>query len=132
MVSVHFVITRSTQARQRRRAPRIPLRLSARLAGRAPQPVTVVDLSMTGCLVQCGARLVHGAIFDLAMDVAGSPIDAKVQVADSYKDGSAAETAPRYLAGLEFLALTPRAADRLRRLLDDERRRRQRADAPAQ
>ena len=108
------------------------MRLAGRLAGRVPRPITVVDLSLTGCLVQCGVLLVHGAILDLAMEIGGPPLDAKVKVAESYMDGSAAEAAPRYLAGLEFLGLTPRAADRLRRLLDEERRRRQRADAPAQ
>lgn len=84
---------------------------------------------MTGCFVQCGALLVHGAILDLAIDVAGAPIVAKVKVAQSYLDG--VEKAPRYLAGLEFLALTPGAADRLRRLLADERSRRPSADAPS-
>lgn len=132
MAAVPVQTPRSPQARQRRRAPRLPVRLSGRLAGRVPQPVTVVDLSMTGCLVQCGALLVHGAILDLAVDVAGAPITAKVKVAESCLDGTAAEKAPRYLAGLEFLALTPRAADRLRRLLADERSRRPGADAPSQ
>lgn len=108
------------------------MRLAGRLAGRVPHPVTVVDLSLTGCLVQCDVLLVHGAILDLAMEVGEPPLEAKVKVAESYLDGSAAEKPPRYLAGLEFLALTPRAAARLRRLLDEERRHRQRADAPAQ
>jgi len=126
------VINRSPQARQRRRAPRLPMRLAGRLAGRVVHPVTVLDLSLTGCLVQCGALLDHGAIFDLAMEIGGAPLDAKVKVAESYVDGSAPEAAPRYLAGLEFLGLPPQAADRLRRFLDEERRRRQRADAPAQ
>jgi len=125
------VITRP-QARQRRRAPRLPMRLAGRLTGRVAHPVTVVDLSLTGCLVQCGALLDHGAILDLAMEIGGKPLDAKVKVAESYVDGAAPEAEPRYLAGLEFLGLPPQAADRLRRFLDEERRRRQRADAPAQ
>jgi hypothetical protein len=66
------------------------------------------------------------------MDAGEPPLVAKVAVAEAYMDGSAAGTTPRYLAGLAFLALTPEAAERLRRLLDEERRRRQRADAPAQ
>ena len=109
------------------------MRLAARLAGRVSHPVTVVDLSVTGCLVQCGVRLVSGAILDMDIDIDGTeaPWRAKVKVAESYLDGSAAQAAPRYLAGLGFLALTPQAADRLRRLLDEERRRRQSADAPS-
>jgi hypothetical protein len=102
------------------------------LAGRVAHPVTVVDLSLTGCLVRCGALLDHGAIFDLAMEIGGPPLDAKVKVAEAYVDGAAPEAGLRYLAGLEFLGLPLLAADRLRRLLDEERRRRQRADAPAQ
>ena len=108
------------------------MRLAGRLAGRVTHPITVLDLSLTGCLVQCGALLDHGAILDLEMEVGGSPLHAKVKVAESYVDGAAPEAAPRYLAGLEFLGLPPQAADRLRRFLDEERRRRQRADAPAQ
>ena len=127
-----MVTTRSPQARPRRRAPRLSICLAGELAGRVAHPVTILDLSLTGCLVQCGALLDHGAIFDLAMEIGGAPLAAKVKVAESYLDGAAAEPAPRYLAGLEFLGLPPLAADHLRRFLDEERRRRQRADAPAQ
>ena len=108
------------------------MRLPGRLDGRVAHPVVVVDLSLTGCLVQCGALLDHDAILDLAMDIGGAPLDAKVKVAESYVNGAAPEAAPRFLAGLEFLGLPPQAAERLRRFLDEERRRRQRADAPAQ
>jgi PilZ domain-containing protein len=108
------------------------MRLAGRLDGRVSHPVIVLDLSVTGCLVQCGALLDHDSILDLEMEIGGPPLDVKVKVAESYVDGAAAEAALRYLAGLEFLGLPPQAADRLRRFLDDERRRRQRADAPAQ
>jgi hypothetical protein len=108
------------------------MRLAGRLTGRVTHPVTVVDLSLTGCLVECGVLLVHGAILDLDVEIGGPALRGKVKVAESYMDGAAAEAAPRYLAGLEFLALTPQAADGLRRLLDAERRRRKSADAPAQ
>jgi c-di-GMP-binding flagellar brake protein YcgR len=108
------------------------MRLAGRLAGRVAHPVTLLDVSLTGCLVQCGALLDHGAILDLTIDIGGPPLDAKVRVAEACVDGAAPETEPRYLAGLEFLGLTPRATERLRRFLDEERRRRQRADAPAQ
>jgi hypothetical protein len=108
------------------------MRLAGRLRGRVAHAVTVVDLSGTGCLVQCGTLLDPGAILDLAMEIGGPALEARVKVAESYVDGSAPAAEPRYLAGLEFLGLMPHAADRLRRFLDEERRRRQRADAPAQ
>ena len=53
-----------------------------------------MDLSLTGCLVQCGALLDHGAILDLAIEVGGAPLEAKVKVAESYVDGAAPEAAP--------------------------------------
>jgi hypothetical protein len=124
-------MTRSPQGHTRRRAPRLATRLSGRLKGRVARPVTVVDLSVTGCLVQCGALLDHGAILDLDLDVAGEPLLAKVRVAEAYVDGAAAAPSAGFLAGLEFLGLPPRGAERLRRYLDEERRRRQHADAPA-
>ena len=108
------------------------MRLAGRLAGRVAHPVTVVDLSATGCLVQCGALLDHGAILNLEIEIGGPLLQARVKVAESCVDGAAHEVGTRYLAGLEFLGLPPQAADRLRRFLDMERRRRQRADAPAQ
>ena len=124
-------MTRSPQGHTRRRAPRLATRLSGRLKGRVARPVTVVDLSVTGCLVQCGALLDHGTILDLDLDVAGEPLLAKVRVAEAYVDGAAPGPSAGYLAGLEFLGLPPRGAQRLRRYLDEERRRRQNADAPA-
>ena len=124
-------MTRSPQVRQRRRAPRLATRLAGSLAGRVAHPVTVLDLSLTGCLVQCGRLLDHGAILALDVDVEGQPLCARVRVAESYVDGSVpAEPSGGFLAGLEFLGLPPRESDRLRRFLDEERRRRQRADAP--
>jgi hypothetical protein len=112
----------------------VATQLAGRLAGRVAHPVTVVDLSLTGCLVQCGRLLDHGAILDLDLDVAGQPLNARVRVAEAYVDGTAAapvQAAAGYLAGLEFMGLPPRETDRLRRFLDEERRRRPRADAPA-
>ena len=116
----------------RRRAPRLPIHLEGSLSGRAPRPVTVVDVSLTGCLVQCGALLDPGAILDLQFALDPDPLAAKVRVAESYLDGAApAAAAQRFLAGLEFLALPPREATRLRRFLDEERRRRRSADGPS-
>jgi PilZ domain len=116
----------------RRRAPRLPIHLEGSLSGRVPRRVTVVDVSLTGCLVQCGSLLDPGAILDLKLALDPDPLAAKVRVADSYVDGGAAPAeSPRYLAGLEFLSLPAREATRLRRFLDEERRRRRSADGPS-
>ena len=116
----------------RRRAPRLPIHVAGSLSGRVPRQVTVVDVSLTGCLVRCGSLLDHGAILDLILALDPDPLAAKVRVADSYLDGGAAPAdPPRYLAGLEFLSLPAREATRLRRFLDEERRRRRSADGPS-
>jgi hypothetical protein len=120
----------SRQTGARRRAPRFATHLEGRLASRLPHAVIVEDLSVTGCLVRCDTLLDHGAILDLEMRLGEDPMGARVRVAESYLDGERTEgQTGRYLAGLEFLGLPPREAAQLRRFLDDERRRRQRADA---
>src|SRR5712691_7838730 len=87
-----------------RRAPRLAVELPGALVSRRSRAVTVVDLSFT----------------------------AKVRVTESYLDGSAGSTAsPRYLAGLAFLGLQAQEEARLRRFLDEERRRRRGADTPS-
>jgi hypothetical protein len=112
----------------RRRAPRLPVQLEGSLAGRAAYPVDVVDLSLTGCLVRSPNALDAGAILDLALTLCADPFRVKVRVVGSSLDGAGApQSGTRYLAGLEFLALPPREQLRLRRFLDDERRRRLRA-----
>lgn len=102
------------------------------LSGRTPREVTVVDLSLGGCLVRCDALLEHGAILDLRLPVGGEPLVVKVKVAQSFLDGDAQGVgAPRFLAGLEFLGLPGGELAKLRRFLDAERRRRNaRASAP--
>jgi hypothetical protein len=124
-------MTSSKRALQRR-APRLPIERQGRLSGRASHVVTVLDLSATGCLVRCDSLLDTGAILDLQMDLEAGPSEpfaAKVRVADASLDGSGAEGG-HVLAGLEFLGLPAREDTRLRRFLEQERRRR-RADAPA-
>jgi hypothetical protein len=110
----------------RRRAPRLPIQVRGSLAGRVAREITLVDLSVSGCLLRCGARLDHGAILDLSLDLEGGPLLVKVRVTETCLDGefAAAGGSERYLAGLEFLGLAPRDAERLRRLLDEERRKR--------
>lgn len=116
----------------RRRAPRLPIHIEGSLAGRAIRDVTLVDLSVTGCLLRCGARLDHGAILDLSLHLEDGPLAAKVRVSETCLDGESAAAGEdqRYLTGLEFLGLPPRDAERLRKLLDEERRKRS-ADSPA-
>jgi PilZ domain-containing protein len=109
----------------RRRAPRLPVDRPGRLSGRLPQQIGVLELSLTGCLVRCGALLERGAILDLEIALEDGPLTAKVRVADASVDGAAAGgDRPGCLAGLEFLGLPAREAARLRRFLDEERRRR--------
>lgn len=113
----------------RRRAPRLPVRITGSLAGRAARPVEVVDLSLSGCLVRLPAVLDPGAIFDLELTLDNAnPFRAKVRVIELSVDGEGTpQGGPLYLAGLQFLALPAREEVRLRRFLDDERRRRLRA-----
>jgi len=114
----------------RRRAPRLSVDRPGRLTGRVSKSVTVVDLSLTGCLVRCGTLLDSGAILDLQVTLDDGPLSAKVRVAESSVDGSRpAGEGGGCLSGLEFLGLPAREDARLRRFLDAERRRRRSADA---
>ncbi len=115
----------------RRRARRLQVQLAGRLAGRQAHPVRVIDISQTGCLVQCPASLDMGAILDLEVEVGAEKISAKVRVAAAALDGDAAEATPLFLTGLEFLGLAARDSAKLRCFLDDEARRRRGADAPS-
>ena len=109
----------------RRREPRLAIEIAASLSGRTPRPVTVIDLSLSGCLVRCDALLDQGAILDLRMPLEDQPLEAKVKVAEAFVDGDTLQAgAPRFLAGLEFLGLPGGQQARLRRFLDGERRRR--------
>jgi c-di-GMP-binding flagellar brake protein YcgR len=116
----------------RRRSPRIDIKLEGTLRGRKRRPVAVVDLSGTGCLVQCDNLLDHGAILDLDLPLDEKPFTARVRVTEAYVDGTIAPSeAARYLAGLEFIGLPAGEEERLRRFLDQARRRRPGAGAPA-
>lgn len=115
----------------RRRAIRFPIRLEGSLSGRLARSATVVDLSLTGCLIRCDALLDHGAILDLALVLGGEPFATKVRVTEAYLDGACApEDTSRYLTGLEFLALPALEETRLRRFLEQERQRRRSGASP--
>ena len=109
----------------RRRAPRRKAALEGSLQGRSRQAVTVVDLSLTGCLVR-GAPAHHpGANLDFRIELSPGPFQVKVRVADSSVEGeSLASGPPQYLTGLQFLGLPAEAAAELRSFLATERRRR--------
>lgn len=108
-----------------RRAPRLSTDLAGSICGRATHGVKVVDLSLSGCLVQCDTALDRGAILDLTLSLGPDALATKVRVSESSLDGTAPPGAPpRYLAGLEFLSLGARGGAQLRRFLDEERRRR--------
>jgi c-di-GMP-binding flagellar brake protein YcgR len=114
----------------RRRAPRLSVDRPGRLKGRLTHEITVIDVSLTGCLVRCGTLLDPGAILDFAMTLDDGPLQIKVRVADASMDGDReGDEHAGCLAGLEFLALSAREGERLRRFLDEERRRRRSADA---
>jgi len=113
-----------------RRDPRLAVELAASLSGRRPRPVTVVDLSLHGCLVRCEKALDQGAILDLSLDVGGSPLAVKVRVAESSLDGGSLSGERRHLSGLQFLSLPAADELRLRSYLESERRRRRSAHAP--
>jgi PilZ domain-containing protein len=115
-----------------RRAPRLAVELPGSLMGRRSRAVTIVDLSLTGCLVRGDAALDTDQVLDLRTELDSAPFTAKVRVTESYLDGSAGSPAsPRYLAGLAFLGLQAQEEARLRRFLDEERRRRRGADTPS-
>jgi len=115
-----------------RRAPRLAVELPGTLVSRRSRAVTIVDLSLTGCLVRCEDPLDANQVLDLTTALGTLPFTAKVRVTESYVDGSTGSgAAPRYLAGLAFLGLQAQEGARLRRFLDEERRRRRGADTPA-
>ena len=115
----------------RRRAERLPIRVPGSLSGRSPRPITLVDVSLTGCLVRCGTLLDQGAIFDLRAELGTEPFVAKVRVTSSSMDGAAQEGGSTCFAGLEFLSLSPLEAARLRLFMEQERRRAPGADPAA-
>jgi hypothetical protein len=119
----------ATKPASRRRAPRLSVDRPGSLKGRRPRAITVMDLSLTGCLVRCDTLLVHGAILDLEIVLDDGPLPMRVRVVESSLDGAAVAEAGACLAGLEFVGLPPREDARLRRFLDEEKRRRRSADA---
>jgi hypothetical protein len=115
-------VTRASED-HRRREPRLSTRIEGLLRGRSACQVTVLDLSATGCLVQCAHCPDEGTILDLEMSLDDRSFRAKVRVAEVSQDGERPPgEAPCYLAGLEFLGLPIREETQLLHFLDGERR----------
>ena len=108
---------------RRRRAERVPVAIEGRLEGRSAGTVTVVDLSLTGCLVRGTRALEPGAIFDLRVPLPAFEMVAKVRIADCSRDGTSPGDAPVWLSGIEFLTLSVEHRDHLRHFLEGARRR---------
>jgi len=109
----------------------VTVELPATISGRQTRAVTVVDLSLRGCLVRCEKALDQGAILDLSLDVEGTPLAVKVRVAESSVDGGSLAGETRHLSGLQFLSLPAADELRLRSFLESERRRRSAHAPPA-
>jgi len=107
-----------------RRSPRIPVELPGALSRRVCWDVTVLDLSLTGCLLRCPMWLDTGAIVDVNADLGARRLAAKARVIDASLDGAALPGPTQYLVGLEFLGLPVRDESALRAFLDDAARRR--------
>ena len=107
-----------------RRATRVPVDLRGSLRHRVSWDVTVQDLSLTGCLLQCPTDLDPGAIVDVRFEMGPRLLAAKARVVDAAMDGEALPGSSRYLVGLEFLGLPVREQTDLRVFLEEEARRR--------
>jgi len=107
-----------------RRATRVPVDLRGSLRHGVSWDVTVQDLSLTGCLLQCPGDLDPGAIVDVNLEMGARLLAAKARVVDAAMDGEALPGPCRYLVGLEFLGLPVREQTDLRVFLEEEARRR--------
>ncbi len=122
----------SERAGSGRREPRVRVDLAAVLAGRAPRPGRVVDVSRTGCLLRSEAALDGGAVVDLHFELPDGPVRTKARVAGASLDGdSPPDGRPLFLAGLEFLGLAAADDARLRHFIHAEAKRRRGAHTSA-
>lgn len=98
----HFTIPESVQARRVRSAPRIELRLDseAELADGTHVPITLLDLSLHGALVETRATLGEtGATLAVTLPIYLSELNRKLALAATVRNRTEGER-PRY--GLEF------------------------------
>jgi hypothetical protein len=106
-----------------RRSPRVPVGIQGVLVGRSSWDVSILDLSLNGCLVQCPEKLDRGAIVDVHVPVGHQKLEIKGRVVHASVDGAALPQARLYLVGVEFLALPAVEEQDLRRFLESELRR---------
>jgi hypothetical protein len=106
-----------------RRSPRIPVELPGALSQRHSWDVTVLDLSLTGCLLRCPIPLDTGAIVDMKADLGAQRLVTRARVVDASLDGAGLPGPTQFLVGLEFFGLLVRNASDLRQFLDHEARR---------
>ena len=117
--------------RDERRDRRLPVDLPARLGGRLPRAVQVVDLSLVGCLARVEAPLAGGAVVDLDLELPDGPLRTKARVAEASVDGdSLCGPSRHFLVGFEFLALAAADELRLRSFVETEAKRRRGAHTP--
>src|SRR5689334_17869765 len=65
-----------------RRAPRVPVDLRGSVSHRGSWDVSVLDLSVGGCLLQSPGALDSGTIVDLGVEVGARRLTAKARVID--------------------------------------------------
>jgi hypothetical protein len=107
-----------------RRSRRLAVDLTGRLVGRTTWDISVVDLSLGGCLLGCPAMLDNGAIVDVRLDVSGHDMLLKGRVISVSLDGTSLSDCQRFLVALEFLSVPACEGALLRRYLDEKLRRR--------
>jgi hypothetical protein len=106
----------------------MPVSLQGTLRARLSRPVTLVDLSVTGCLVRMAEPLDNGSIHDLEVRLPGGGVQAKARVTEASRDGAnAAGDVARFLVGLDFFQVSARDQASLRGFLESEARRCERA-----
>jgi hypothetical protein len=98
--------------------------LEASLTGRQRRPVSLIDLSLAGCLVRCESAFDRGVVLDLELPLPEFTLNLKVRVVHCSVDGaSLREQKTRYLTGLQFMQLAATDTAWLRSFLDVQARR---------
>jgi hypothetical protein len=108
--------------KKERKTLRVSVQLAGRVIARADWKVGIVDLSLSGCLVQSPTTLDGGSIIDVHVEIPGRRLSLKGRVVHSSVDGASLGSR-RYLVGLEFMGLPAREEQDLMLYLESEGRR---------